>query len=109
DRLIDLIDLIRRRNAKGVVFLSGDTHYAEMSKQDVNVPYTLWDLTSSGITEVWPVTPPNANRVSEALREVNYGSVEIDWRGSQTRLTLSIHDVVGKTRMSFEIALASLA
>ena len=104
-----LIDLIRRKNAKGVVFLSGDTHYAEMSKLDVNVPYTLWDLTSSGITEVWPVTPPNANRVSEALREVNFGSVEIDWQGPSTKITLAIHDVVGKTRMSFEIDLASLA
>ena len=104
-----LIDLIRRKNAKGVVFLSGDTHYAEMSKQDVNVPYTLWDLTSSGITEVWPVTLPNANRVGEVLREVNFGVIDIDWQGPRTRLTLSIHDVVGKTRMSFDIELASLA
>ncbi len=104
-----LIDLIRRKGANGVVFLSGDTHYAEMSKLDVNVPYTLWDLTSSGITEVWPVTPPNANRVSEVLREVNFGVIDIDWQGPRTRLTLSIRDVAGRTRMSFEIELASLA
>ena len=104
-----LIDLIRRKNAEGVLFLSGDTHYGEMSKLDVNVPYTLWDLTSSGITEVWPVTMPNANRVGEVLREVNFGVIDIDWQGPRTRLTLSIHDVVGKTRMSFDIELASLA
>ncbi|MFZ2507426.1 MAG: alkaline phosphatase D family protein, partial [Steroidobacteraceae bacterium] len=104
-----LIDLIRRKDAKGVVFLSGDTHYAEMSKLDVNVPYTLWDLTSSGITEVWPVVPPNSNRVSEVLREANFGSIEIDWQGARTGLTLSILDVAGKTRMSFAIPLASLA
>jgi alkaline phosphatase D len=104
-----LIDLIRRKDAKGVVFLSGDTHYAEMSKLDVNVPYTLWDLTSSGITEVWPVVPPNSNRVSEVLREANFGSIEIDWQGARTGLTLSILDVAGKTRMSFGIPLASLA
>ncbi len=104
-----LIDLIRRKHAKGVVFLSGDTHYAEMSKLDVNVPYTLWDLTSSGITEVWPVVPPNSNRVSEVLREANFGSIEIDWQGERTGLTLSILDVAGKTRMSFGIPLAGLA
>ena len=57
-----LIDLIRRKNANGVVFLSGDIHYAELSKLDVNVPYTLWDLTSSGLTEEW--RGPDAERES---------------------------------------------
>lgn len=104
-----LIDLIRRKNAKGVVFLSGDTHYAEMSKLDVNVPYTLWDLTASGLTEVWPVVPPNANRVSEVLREANFGFIDVDWQGPSTRLTLGIADAAGTTRMSWDIALASLA
>ncbi len=102
-----LIELIRRKRAQGVVFLSGDTHYAEMSKLDVNVPYTLWDLTSSGLTEVWPVVPPNANRVSEVLREANFGLIDIDW--TQRRLQLAILDVAGRSRMSWEIELASLA
>ena len=87
-----LIDLIRRKNANGVVFLSGDIHYAELSKLDVNVPYTLWDLTSSGLTEEWPVPTPNANRVSEVLPEANFGFIDIDWQGPSTRLTLGIVD-----------------
>lgn len=104
-----LIDLIRRKNANGVVFLSGDIHYAEMSKLEVNVPYTLWDLTSSGLTEEWPVPTPNANRVSEVLPEANFGFIDIDWQGPSTRLALGIVDAKGKTRMSWEIELASLA
>ena len=104
-----LIDLIRRKNANGVVFLSGDIHYAEMSKLEVNVPYTLWDLTSGGLTEEWPVPTPNANRVSEVLSEANFGFIEIDWQGSSTRITLGIVDAKGKTRMSWVIELASLA
>ena len=104
-----LIDLIRRKNANGVVFLSGDIHYAELSKLDVNVPYTLWDLTSSGLTEEWPVPTPNANRVSAVLPEANFGFIDIDWQGSSTHLTLGIVDAAGKTRMTREIALASLA
>jgi alkaline phosphatase D len=104
-----LIDLIRRKNANGVVFLSGDTHYAEMSKLDVNVPYTLWDLTSGGLTEEWQVPTPNANRVSEVLSEANFGFIDIAWQGPSTRLTLGIVDAGGKTRMSWEIELASLA
>jgi alkaline phosphatase D len=104
-----LIDLIRRRNANGVVFLSGDIHYAEMSKLNVNVPYPLWDLTSSGLTEEWAIPTPNANRVSEVLPEANFGFIDIDWRGSSTRLTLGIVDAKGRTRMSWVIELASLA
>ena len=104
-----LFDRIRRRNANGVVFLSGDIHYAEMSKLDVNVPYTMWDLTSSGLTEEWAIPTPNANRVSEVLAEANFGFIDIDWQGSSTRLTLGIVDTKGRTRMSWAIELASLA
>ena len=104
-----LIDLIRRKNANGVVFLSGDTHYAELSKLDVNVPYTLWDLTSSGLTEEWTIPTPNANRVGEVLPEANFGFIDIDWQGPSTRFTLGIVDAKGRTRMSSDIELASLA
>jgi len=104
-----LIDLIRRKKANGVVFLSGDIHYAELSKLDVNVPYTLWDLTSSGLTEEWRVPTPNANRASEVVADANFGFIDIDWRGPSTRLSLGIADAKGRTRMSWDIELASLA
>jgi alkaline phosphatase D len=104
-----LIDLIRRKHANGVVFLSGDIHYAEMSKLDVNVPYPLWDLTSSGLTEEWRVPTPNANRVSDVVPDANFGFIDIDWQGPATKLTLGIVDAAGKTRMSWDIELASLA
>jgi alkaline phosphatase D len=80
-----------------------------MSKLDVNVPYTLWDLTSSGLTEEWAIPTPNANRASEVLSEANFGFIEIDWQGAATRLTLAIVDAKGRTRMSWAIELASLA
>jgi alkaline phosphatase D len=103
-----LIDLIRRSRASGVVFLSGDMHYAELSKLDVNVPYTLWDLTSSGLTESWPAATPNANRVSEVIREPNFGLVEIDWQGAQTTVTLSVVDQGGARRIEQRLPLAGL-
>lgn len=104
-----LFDLIRRQRANGVLFLSGDIHYAELSRLDVNVPYTLWDLTSSGLTEEWRVPTPNANRVGEVIPDANFGSIDIDWRGPATRLTLAITDAAGRTRLSRDIELASLA
>ena len=104
-----LIDLIRRKRANGVVFLSGDIHYAELSMLDVNVPYTLWDLTSSGLTEEWRVSTPNANRASEVVADANFGFIDIDWQGAATKLSLGIIDSTGKLRMTRDIALASLA
>jgi alkaline phosphatase D len=104
-----LFDLIRRKHANGVLFLSGDIHYAELSKLDVNVPYTLWDLTSSGLTEEWRVPTPNANRASEVIADANFGFVDVDWRGPATTLRLGIVDAKGKARLSFDLALADLA
>lgn len=91
------------------MFLSGDVHYAELSKQDLNVPYTLWDVTSSGLTEEWKVPTPNSNRASQVVTDANFGFIEIAWLERDTRLTLGIADATGKTRMSWELPLASLA
>ncbi len=97
-----LIEVLRRTRAEGFFCISGDTHYAELSCLDVNVPYPLWDLTSSGLTEVWPVTPPNANRVSTVLREQNFGVIDIDWqKGPQ--LGLQIRDVSGTPRITHSL------
>jgi len=104
-----LFDTIRRKRANGVLFLSGDIHYGELSKQDVNVPYTLWDLTSSGLTEEWRIPTPNANRASEVIAEPNFGFVDIGWQGAATSLTVGVADATGRTRFSRSIPLASLA
>ena len=89
-----LIALIRDTNAKNVVFISGDTHYGELSKLDVNVPYPLYDLTSSGLTEVWKVPVPNALRQGGIFRQANFGQIDIDW--SIRQITLSLRDAKGE-------------
>jgi alkaline phosphatase D len=81
-----LIAAIRRTRAEGLICISGDTHYGELSRLDDNVPYPLWDLTSSGLTEVWPATPPNARRTQPILRARNFGMVEIDWHVGRLEL-----------------------
>ncbi|MDT8400014.1 MAG: alkaline phosphatase D family protein, partial [Pseudomonadales bacterium] len=98
-----LFAALRRHRAKGLVCISGDTHYAELSMLDVNVPYPLWDLTSSGLTEVWPVLPPNANRIGEAWRDRNFGMIDIDWRDGHALLHLQIFDEGGRLRLSHRL------
>lgn len=104
-----LIEAIRRKRASGVVFISGDTHYAELSKLDVNVPYTLWDLTSSGLTEVWPVDVPNANRVGAHVREPNFGLIEIDWSGISPILVLQAITQSGKVAIRQQLKLSEIS
>lgn len=103
-----LIDAIRRTRANGLICLSGDTHYGEISKLDLNTPFPLWDVTSSGLTEVWPVLPPNANRIGSAVREVNFGLIDIAWAGRSTTLTMQVCDVHGKPCLSQTVALSDL-
>ncbi len=104
-----LFDTIRRKRANGVLFLSGDIHYAELSSLDVNVPYPLWDLTAGGLTEEWRVPTPNSNRASEVVSDANFGFIDIDWQGAATTLEIGIVDATGRPRFSHRLALADLA
>ncbi len=80
-----LYDLIDETNAAGVIFVSGDRHLMEISRDagrgpDMRVPYPMWDFTSSGMTErPRPVEEPNAFRVGPVRRETNFGVIDIVW------------------------------
>jgi len=101
-----LFQLIRDTRAEGVVFLSGDTHYGELTRLDANVPYPMVDLTSSGLTEEWHVPVPNALRVGEAHHRANFGLVEIDW--ARRELRLGLRDAEGKVLIDERVLLSSL-
>jgi alkaline phosphatase D len=103
-----LFDTIRRTRAERLFCISGDTHYAEVSTLNNNVPYPIWDITSSGLTEVWPVTPPNARRVSSVLRERNFGLIEIDWSAAAPVATVRIHDEKGAVKITQAIDAGTL-
>lgn len=78
ERLYALID---EADASGVVFISGDRHLTEISR-DVrgSAPYPMWDFTSSGMTED-PGAARDANswRIGPVTRDLNYGLVRINW------------------------------
>jgi alkaline phosphatase D len=101
-----LLQALRRHRAEHLVVISGDMHYGELSRLDAPGLYPLWDLTSSGLTEVWAVPTPNARRQQGVLAELNFGLIEIDWAAQA--LTLSVRDVDGRTRLSQRVALDSL-
>jgi alkaline phosphatase D len=102
------VDLVRTTGAEGVVLISGDVHWAELSRLEVEGGYPLYDLTSSGITEEWPIIEGNENRVGEAVPDNNYGYLEIDWGGEAPSITFGIVDVEGVERVRHEVPLSEL-
>ncbi|WP_221794253.1 alkaline phosphatase D family protein [Aquisediminimonas sediminicola] len=104
-RLFDLIDYTE---ARGVVFISGDTHYSELSKLTDGVPYPFYDLTSSGLTQEWPFLAPNDNRVGPGFTEANFGAITIDWKVTDPIITMETRNKTGKLLIQQRIALSTL-
>ena len=75
-----LFDLIADTDADAILILSGNVHFAEISKLQ-NQDVELLDFTSSGLTHTNKAYAKSANsyRVAGAYDEINFGVVEIDW------------------------------
>jgi alkaline phosphatase D len=102
-----MIDLVAETEADGVVFLSGDVHWGELSRQET-ASYPLYDLTSSGITQSWFGIDPNVNRIGDPVAENHFGYVDVRWAGEESTITFGLVDVAGTTRLEHEVPLASL-
>lgn len=92
-----LYDLIQKTDAGGIVILSGDAHFGEISRlRETSFGYPLWEITSSGLTESWPDPGPNPYRLGEPVRETNFGLLHINWRSRDPLLVFEIHSTSGK-------------
>lgn len=104
-----LLQAIRRQRANGLFCVSGDMHYAEVSRMDLNAPYPLWDFTSSGLTEVWATPTPNALRIGKVLPEPNFGLLTLDWRASGgPTVRFEARDQQGRSRIEQHLRIADL-
>jgi alkaline phosphatase D len=105
-----LFDLIETTESDGVILLSGNVHFAEISKIQ-NQAYPLLDFTSSGLTHINEVYANAANnyRVAGPMSELNFGLVEIDWSGKPSaQITLKAIDVDGSIDFTHQISLGEL-
>jgi len=102
-----LLASLERARIANLVCLSGDVHYGDLTRLTrANAP-PLWELTSSGLTQVMPVLPPNARRVGEAWRARNFGLVDIDWSSPGPLVTLQVCDEQGVVRISQPVTLGA--
>lgn len=106
-----LYKLIGKTKAGGVVFISGDRHLTEISREDgPGTPYPMWDFTSSGMNEGGDrvINEPNAHRLGEARRTANYGLLRIDWGGDTPTVTCETRGKQGGLILTESVPLREL-
>lgn len=90
-----LFQAIGQTKARGVVFVSGDRHLAEISRVSATkAGYPLHEITSSGMTHSWADHPgePNRHRVGASYSQLNFGMIAIDWASRQVELQVRGRD-----------------
>jgi len=98
-----LFDLIKEKQPKGALFLSGDRHIAEISSMPVDeLGYPLVDVTSSGLTHVWDNAPqePNQHRTGKLINKLNYGLLKIEETEDGLRV---ISEIRGENQQLYQV------
>jgi alkaline phosphatase D len=104
-----MIDILKRTQAHGLLFLSGDRHWCELSRIE-GPGYPLYDLTASSMTQKHPRGTPtkNKNRVLPKTYHLpNVGTLHIDWQ-IDPLITMKIIDVEGQTQIEHSLRLSEL-
>jgi len=105
-----LFDLISDTDARGVIILSGNTHFTEISGTGTGA-YELLDFTSSGMTHSNKgyAAAINPYRVAGAYDDLNFGMLEIDWDAdSSPEILMTAMDENGETVFSYRVLLGQL-
>lgn len=104
-----LFSLIKKHKVNGVIIISGDTHWGEISKVSSEVDYPLWEITSSGLTQEWKNISPNKHRVGKPTSKVNYGELLINWQLEDPIMTFQLKNVKGETFTKQVIKLSDIS
>ena len=104
-----MLKLIRETGANGVIFMSGDVHWGEISRESKGVDYPIYDITSSGLTQIHDWASSNKKRVGKALKELNFGVIDIDWERADPEICMRLLDIEGEIRRQTCTALSEIS
>ncbi|MBI3134117.1 MAG: alkaline phosphatase family protein [Bacteroidetes bacterium] len=104
-----MLELIQKTKASGVLFLTGDVHYAEISKLETPGLYPIYDITASGLSSTWHFATPNKNRIEGPVMENHFGMLTIDWEAEDPTITMEIWDIQNNQRMEYTIGLNEIS
>jgi alkaline phosphatase D len=105
-KLLAMIDELAPRN---LVIISGDRHFAELSRLERGPGKTpLYDVTSSSLSKPWTKPPQelNRHRVGDIVWEVNFGVIEIAWAAPTPVMHLQVHGRSGAVAINAPVPLA---
>jgi alkaline phosphatase D len=109
-----LFDLIRGMGVPGVIFVSGDMHFAELTRHpDATraLGYPTYDLTPSGMDQSASRSASewrNPDRIGDPLNSHRkFGTIEVDWTLPDPEVHLRIHDG-GRVHLEQVIRLSEL-
>lgn len=88
-----LFRVIGRAHSSSVLFLSGDRHFAEISRMThPEVDYPLYEVTSSGMTHSYSEleAEPNRYRVGKFYKKLNYGILDFRWTDRTLQVELQV-------------------
>jgi len=100
-----LFDTIQQVETNGVVLISGDRHWSELSVTEEGLRYPVYEATSSSLNQVHPRGTPTVNRfraLNNTFHRENFGVLDIDWEKST--ISIQIRDVEGTIRIRKDIA-----
>lgn len=104
-----LFRFIKENKINGVLAISGDTHWAEISEYQVDLDYPIYDITSSGLSEEWKQVSPNKYRVSKHYSNINFGELKITIQEQKIIIGATIKDKTGKPVISDEFSLTEIS
>jgi len=105
-----MLEVINRTVANGVLFISGDVHYGEISRIDENSnTYPIYDITSSGITQNWRFATPNENRIKGPVMQNHFGLLELDLNARIPVVRAKIIDKKNRVRIMSTISLNEIS
>lgn len=96
----ELLRRIREAKIEGVIFLSGDRHYAELSRyQETGKVYPIYDFTSSSLTA--GTSTPREDEVNlyrvegTTYFKHNFGLIDITGPEDDRQLRMALYDAAG--------------
>ncbi len=104
-----MLDLIKKTKANGVLFITGDVHYAEISRLVKDEQYPIYDITASGISSTWHFATPNKNRIEGPIMENHFGMLTIDWDANPVSIKAEVYDITANQRIEYIIALNDIS
>lgn len=103
-----MVDLISKTQANGVIFLTGDVHYSEISKLETKA-YPIYDFTASGLSSTWHFATPNENRIEGPIMDNHFGLVTIDWGLESPKIKMETWDISDNQRIEYSISLSDIS